>query len=1057
MPIGGPSSVTYMPSTVGPALTISGTNTYLGSTTLSGSAQVNISSDANLGVSSAPLIFAPSTGRLNVTSSITTPRPVILNGIGTLNVSTGKTLELDGPISGSSELLVIGSIYLNNQTATPNSYAGGTSISNNTTLSVHDGTQLSSGAVTFTGSGNFLTINPGSSPLPFSTTISNTINLPSGPAPTINIPGNVTLNLSGNIVGSSTSHLIINGVLVPSGTLVLSGNNFSTFLGLLDNRQFTNLQISSGLNLPNGSTGALAFSNSSTLTITASTTINTPFQLHEVTAVVNANPGTSTTIASTVLFNGGSMTSFEIAGGGTIALTNTSNTYQGGTIVSGSTLQVPSDSVLGFKVTPGDSSVTLENGSVFEVTASPFNSARTFNLSGNEEFLIDTGTTMLTGVIQDGTSPGNLIKSGPGILVLAGTNTYSGSTTIDMATLSLKGGGSISSTSSLTLANSGTTFDISGSILPSNVVNNLSGVSGSTVNLGSSNLTLNQTIDNTFAGTIQGGGSVTIEGGSTFTLTGLNTYTGQTTVNSGTLIVNGVISSSPIDVLAGATLAGSGTVADVINSGIISPGNSMGTDTLTGHNFTFNAGSEYDIELIGNVSDQIIANGSIAINPGTTLRITKSMPTSTLYLIAHANNGITGSFSNFIAPPNRFHYGIIQEPDDLFLSLSLIPFPNIFPSGNLRNIAVCLDSLESEGLLSQNITDIFNTMSLTSIESTLEKLDPSIFNGLNITEQNVAGSLLSLYTNRMHTIHDEASIQALSSSPFSVWIAPFYQETHQDSLGTTTALTGYRNSDEGILSGIDFRPSKQLFLTAGFGYVNTQLDWQDNPNKGWLSSYGAIVAATWKLPRLLLDACFSYIYNDVRTKREFNFASDLLLPNPLIYEADSRSKNHANSYATSVGAIYDILQIQGNSSFFTLWPYLNLQYINVQQEKFSEYGSELSMTILNKSFDVFKSDVGLGCSYILQRNFFDYFADLSIGYRAERRFQGNVAKAKFNLSQSCTFNVRGLFPDQNLVAPKARLGIKSTLYPLSLFLCYTGGYGKNFKETQIALECNTSF
>ncbi len=74
-------------------------------------------------------------------------------------------------------------------------------------------------------------------------------------------------------------------------------------------------------------------------------------------------------------------------------------------------------------------------------------------------------------------------------------------------------------------------------------------------------LSVNQTVNNTYRGTITGAVGLTKSGSSTLTLSGNNTYTGNTTVSLGTLLVNGSTSaSSAVSVSSGATLGGNGTV-----------------------------------------------------------------------------------------------------------------------------------------------------------------------------------------------------------------------------------------------------------------------------------------------------------------------------------------------------------------------------------------------------------------------------------------------------------------------------------------------------------------
>ncbi len=105
----------------------------------------------------------------------------------------------------------------------------------------------------------------------------------------------------------------------------------------------------------------------------------------------------------------------------------------------------------------------------------------------------------------------------------------------------------------------------------------------------------NDNTGTTYSGAIQGAGGLTKAGTGNFVLSGTSAYTGATTVNAGTLSVNGDISSSSVvTVNSGGTLGGTGTLpSTVINSGgTLAPGNSIGTINVSG-DLNFNSGAYY--------------------------------------------------------------------------------------------------------------------------------------------------------------------------------------------------------------------------------------------------------------------------------------------------------------------------------------------------------------------------------------------------------------------------------------------------------------------------------
>ncbi len=87
--------------------------------------------------------------------------------------------------------------------------------------------------------------------------------------------------------------------------------------------------------------------------------------------------------------------------------------------------------------------------------------AGTVQLNGNCVF--NVGGTQL-GISANVSGSGGLIKSGASLLILSGTNTYTGDTTVNTGTLQLTNGATLTTSSNITLA-AGTSLDLQGAAL----------------------------------------------------------------------------------------------------------------------------------------------------------------------------------------------------------------------------------------------------------------------------------------------------------------------------------------------------------------------------------------------------------------------------------------------------------------------------------------------------------------------------------------------------------------------------------------------------------------
>jgi fibronectin-binding autotransporter adhesin len=226
---------------------------------------------------------------------------------------------------------------------------------------------------------------------------------------------------------------------------------------------------------------------------------------------------------------------------------------------------------------------------------------------------------------------GTLSKSGVGTLILTGTNSYSGGTTINGGTLQLGNGGTSGSIAGnvtdngIFAINRSDTYSFGGVISGTGAfaqigtgttiltgVNSYAGgttINGGTLQLGNGGtagsiigdvadngiFAINRSDTVTFGGVISGTGAFAQIGTGTTILTAANTYTGATNVNAGTLqtgVANALSTATAVTVASGATfnlnsfnqsigsLAGAGSVA--LGTAALTTGNDNTSTTFSG-------------------------------------------------------------------------------------------------------------------------------------------------------------------------------------------------------------------------------------------------------------------------------------------------------------------------------------------------------------------------------------------------------------------------------------------------------------------------------------------
>ncbi|MBS0346675.1 MAG: DUF4347 domain-containing protein [Proteobacteria bacterium] len=621
-------------------LTLSGANTYTGTTTVSagglttGAANVIADTSAVSVASGATLTL----GGNETVGSLAGAGTVAL-GANTLTTGADNTsTDFSGVISGTGGIAKTGSGTFT--LSGSNTYSGTTTI-NAGTLTASGGAAIADTSAVTVASGATLTLSN-----------DETVGSLAG-------AGAVTLGTNTLTTGGANTSTTFSGAIggsgglskAGSGTLTLSGSN--TYSGATTisagTLSITNHTTISGSGQVTLDGGTLKLTGSGSENIVGTLYDNLPNDV-----VIGSGGGTINTASMTSgsqLALKGALTGSGtlISTGGVLNLWDADN-FQGNIVVASGFVEA--FGTTGF----GHGTITLNTGTKAWVSGNTRSITNNIVLAGDAALHTDAASYLMA----DGaviTFSGNISESGGArsltlqnddpsnhnAIILSGTNSYSGSTTIAADTKVSVAADNNLGTGALSLG-SNATLSITGSSTIDNAI----------TLAGNASIDVGGVVAAELSGSISGASkALTKTGTGTLTLSGSNAYTGATTVSAGTLstgAANVIADASAVDVASGATLtlggnetigslAGAGTVALGANtlstgggnasttfSGVISGSGGLtktgsGTFTLSGTN-TYTGATTVSAGGLSTGAANVIADTSaVSVASGATLTL----------------------------------------------------------------------------------------------------------------------------------------------------------------------------------------------------------------------------------------------------------------------------------------------------------------------------------------------------------------------------------------------------------------------------------------------------
>jgi outer membrane autotransporter protein len=478
------------------------------------------------------------------------------------------------------------------------------------------------------------------------------------------------------------------------------------------------------------------------------------------------------------------------------------------------------------------------------------------------------------------------------------------------------------------------------------------------------------------------GGSLTKVGTGTLTLTGANTYTGPTTVNDGSLIVDRSVASALTLVNPGGLLGGLGSLGgNLVNSGIVSPGDPVGTLTVKG-NYTQTTGgtlrievaglgpSEHDLLMVHGTANlagtlQVIRLNNFQLRPGDQIT----------FLTASEVNGTFGTVQNdFSTTGTIVGSRIVYNSDSVVLEgtqgsfATVCPNPNDVAVGTALNSAVgdpraagLIEFLDTEPLSElcsdldlispEELASIFNIgVSLANIQTAnLERRMDDIRKGsrgfsasgfvIDGSTPNFSGSLAG--PTGPEGKSGPSVMQSTPENRWGVFVTGLGEFTN---VGDTSNAHGYDLTTGGLTLGVDYRVSPNFAIGLTGGYAHTNAELVDNGNLevdgGKIGLYATAFGGGFYVDGAVIGG-----FNDYDTDRTALLGT-------------ARGSTDGAEFTALVASGYD-WKIGGLS----IGPVANFQYTYVDFDGFTESGSLAPLKFNSQNADSIRTSVGLKTSY----------------------------------------------------------------------------------------------
>ena len=505
-------------------------------------------------------------------------------------------------------------------------------------------------------------------------------------------------------------------------------------------------------------------------------------------------------------------------------------------------------------------------------------------------------------------------------------------------------------------------------------------------------------------------------GAGTLRIDGKTSYTGKTHVLGGTMIANGDLSSSS-DVLVGpdGTLRGIGFVPSTVVSGLLFPGNSIGTLTVNG-NLTFNPGSIYRVEVSANAASSVNVTGTATL-AGSVQALTQPgglYAPRTTYTIVGTAGGVSGGYSSVNSNNPFLQPSLSYDANNVYLSLIINGFLAAAQDPLQAAVGGAIDGsvLQATGDYATVLGTLAN-LSPSQVPSILTSLSGMNYSGFSNSMVQGAQLFMNNFlaqassanrgTNKV-ALAEACDVACDTTEParWGVWGGGL------GGLGTVGAgqpVGGVTYNLGGFAAGLDRRITNSTLAGVTVGYAGGTQWVSGFSGQGYSDTFFAGLYGGYAQGPVYLDGVVGYARTDNRLSRS------IIIPGLAARTATGQTGANQVYGQLEGGYRFDI----GTAADAFITPFARLQAYTGTQNAFTENGAQsLSLNVAAQATNSLRTVFGAQIGGAMDLGWREKLAiQLRLGWGHEYADTNRPVAASFVGAPSAPFTTYGISPQRD--------------------------------------------